>query len=151
MIRTPQAVPWHATSSPDVLAELESTSKGLTSTEAADRLARYGPNQLKSAPPVSMWKLLLEEFSNPLILILLGAAVVLFVVAFVGDDPSQNIDAGLILGIVIINATLSFSQNRKAQQGIEALKRLAAPTAAVIRDGTDDCWRHTTWRSMNLL
>ena len=114
---------------------LDTSPEGLTSEEAAVRLERYGPNQLQSAPSVSMWKLLLDEFRNPLILILLVAAAVLLLVANLGDDRSQNIDAGLIIAIVVINATLSFNQNRGAQRGIDALKRLAAPTATFFRDG----------------
>ena len=127
--------PWHARSTEEVVAALETTDLGLSSGEAAARLQRYSPNQLTEAPGVSSWKLLLDEFRNPLILILLGAVLVLFLVATVGREREQLADAGLILAIVMINASLGFTQNRGAHRGIEALRRLAAPMCTFIRDG----------------
>ena len=126
---TATSKPWHALSAANTLARLE----------AAARLRKHGRNQLQEAPPVSPLTLLLDEFRSPLVLILIGAAVLLYVVAGVGDEPEQIIDASLILLIVVVNAVLGFVQNYRAQRGIEALKRLSAPTATVLRDG-----RHIT-------
>jgi Ca2+-transporting ATPase len=64
-----------------------------------------------------------------------ASAVLLFVVAAVSNDPEQNIDAALILLIVVVNGTLGFVQNYRANRGIEALKRMTAPTSTFLRDG----------------
>jgi len=79
--------------------------------------------------------LFLSEFRSPLVIILVAAAVLLFVVSIVGTESDQIIDASLILGIVVLNACLGFFQNYRAQRGIEALRRLATPMATFIRDG----------------
>ncbi|MYF65502.1 MAG: cation-transporting P-type ATPase, partial [Chloroflexi bacterium] len=92
-------------------------------------------NQLTGAPPVSALKLLLDEFRSPLVLVLIGAAAVLAGVEFVAEESGHLIDAGLIALIVVLNACLGFSQNYRASRGIEALNRLAAPSATVLRDG----------------
>lgn len=126
---------WHAMPAAAALAELGSSAQGLSSQEADQRLRLTGPNQLQSAPPASALLLFLAEFRSPLILVLLASAVLLFAVAFVGHDPEQNIDAALILTIVLINGILGFVQNFRAQRGIEALQRLSAPTASFLRDG----------------
>ena len=128
-------VAWHASSPEDALAGLASTASGLSSGEAAARLAAYGPNQLTSAPPVSVLKLLSDEFRSPLVLVLVAAVVVLVGVAAVADDADHLIDAGLIALIVVLNACLGFTQNYRASRGIESLKLLAAPSATVLRDG----------------
>ncbi len=133
--RAGQAAPWHALSPQEALSALNTRPEGLTSQEARARLALYGPNQLRVAPPVSPLKLLLDEFRSPLILILVGAAAVLYVVAATTGNGEQNIDATLIILIVVLNATLGFIQNYRANRGIEALKRLAAPRTTFLRDG----------------
>ena len=126
---------WHSSSVEDAFEGLASSASGLSSAEAATRLATYGPNQLIGAPPVSALKLLLDEFRSPLVLVLIGAAAVLVGVEFVAEESGHLIDAGLIALIVVLNACLGFSQNYRASRGIEALNRLAAPSATVLRDG----------------
>ncbi|MYA51771.1 MAG: cation-transporting P-type ATPase [Chloroflexi bacterium] len=126
---------WHSSSVEDAFEGLASSASGLSSAEAATRLATYGPNQLIGAPPVSALKLLLDEFRSPLVLVLIGAAAVLAGVEFVAEESGHLIDAGLIALIVVLNACLGFSQNYRASRGIEALNRLAAPSATVLRDG----------------
>src|SRR3972149_1236220 len=127
--------PWHALSVDDVLSALGSGLSGLSGDEAAARLKEYGLNQLKTAPPVSVWKLFLDEFRSPLILILLASAVLLFFVTTIGGGPTQIVDAALILLIVVFNCILGFIQNYRAHRGIEALKRLADPQTSILRDG----------------
>ncbi len=134
-LRSGLAAPWHALSPQEALSALNTRPEGLTSQEARARLALYGPNRLRVAPPVSPLKLLLDEFRSPLILILVGAAAVLYVVAATTGNGEQNIDATLIILIVVLNATLGFVQNYRANRGIEALKRLAAPRTTFLRDG----------------
>ena len=127
--------PWHALSKEEVTEHLGTSPRGLSSDEASARLNRFGPNQLKAAPPVSLLKLFFDEFRSPLILILMASALLLFMVAVIGSSPEHNVDAGLILTIVLINGILGFVQNSRAHRGIEALKRLSAPISTFLRDG----------------
>lgn len=129
------SVPWHALPTPDVLANLGSGEQGLSPDEAASRLIRLGSNELAQPKSVSRAKLLVAEFTNPLILILLASAALLLTVSVIDPESAQRTDGLLILGIVLANATLSFTQNYRANKGIEALGRVAAPFATVIRDG----------------
>ena len=117
------------------MAGLGSSPSGLSEEEAADRLAKHGPNQLVSAPPVSPFKLLFDEFRSPLVIVLLAAALVLVAVSVLGDDSDQLVDAVLIGLIVVLNGGLGFTQNYRANRGIESLNKLAALSAAVLRDG----------------
>ena len=132
--RTPPQASWHSLSVEEALEGLSSSASGLSSSEASARLAAYGPNQLTGAPPVSALKLLLDEFRSPLVLVLIGAAAVLVGVALIAEESDHYIDAGLIALIVVLNACLGFSQNYRASRGIEALNRLAAPSATVLRE-----------------
>ena len=119
-----------------MLAALETTADGLSTDEAAARAQQHGPNRLQEQPGVPAWELVLDEVRNPLVLILLGAAVALGIVSLL--DPAENLwgDAGLIVAIVVLNAALGFIQNLRAQRGIEALQRLASPEVEVLRDGS---------------
>ena len=121
-----------------VLSALASDpAKGLTQTEARQRLDSYGPNQLKSAPETPWWMRLLEQFQNVLVIILL-VAVVISMVEWLLQDPRESAlpyEAIVILVIVALNATLGFVQESRAEKSVRALMALAAPEATVIRDG----------------
>ncbi|MFZ4583619.1 MAG: cation-translocating P-type ATPase [Acidimicrobiia bacterium] len=106
-----------------------SVSAGLTAAEAAARIDAYGRNELASAPPKSKWKLLAEQFTNRLVLVLLVAAVVAYVVGGELKDPI------IIAVVVIINALLGFVQESRAESSLAALKRMLVTTARVRRDG----------------
>ena len=137
----PQNTPrpaWHAMSVENALEHLASSPAGLSSTEAATRLGVFGPNQLTAAPSVPALKLLLDEFRSPLVIVLIAAALVLVGVAGIAGDSDQLMDAGLIGLIVLLNAGLGFTQNYRANRGIESLSRLAAPSATVLRDGAPE-------------
>ena len=101
---------------------------GLTAEVAQQRLLHDGPNELIAAQGKSPWQVLAEQFSEPLVVMLLVAAVISWIV---GDLK----DAIAILAIVIFNATLGFRQERKAERALAALKKLAVPTVRVRRDG----------------
>ena len=126
---------WHSLSTDEALAGLGSSPSGLSEDEAADRLSEHGPNQLVGAPPVSPFRLLLDEFRSPLVVVLLAAALVLVAVSLLGDDSDQLVDAFLIGLIVLLNGGLGFTQNYRANRGIESLNRLAALSAEVLRGG----------------
>jgi Ca2+-transporting ATPase len=120
---------WHSLPTEAVLEELSSPLEvGLSSEEAAQRLAQYGPNQLAEAPGATFWQMLLEQFNNFVVILLIVAAVVS---ALLGD----YIEAAAILAIVILNAALGVIQERRAEQALAALRQLAAPEAHTIRDG----------------
>jgi Ca2+-transporting ATPase len=110
-----------------VAARLETPlESGLTDEEAARRLAEYGPNELEAAGGVAPWRLLLEQFKNVLILVLL-VAVALSVVLGHGTE------AIVISVIVLFAALLGFVQEYRAERAIEALRQMAAPLATVLR------------------
>lgn len=101
---------------------------GLTEAEAARRLAQYGENRIGSGRSVSPLAILLRNFSSPLVIILLVAAVL---AALLGE----LIDAAAIAVIVVLNGILGFVQEWRAERAIEALRDMLAPMAEVIRDG----------------
>ena len=122
-------VPAFARETSDVEAEFGAdVENGLTSEEAAARLAQYGPNELDVSEGVRWHNILLRQFADVLVAILLLAA---FVSAFVGDP----IDAAAILAIVLLNALLGFTQEWKAERALAALRRMLTLKSAVIRDG----------------
>ena len=126
---------WHDMPAREVLEGLATSRSGLSSTEASSRLSNYGPNRLADAPPVSVFRLLLDEFRSPLVLVLVAAAIVLVGVELFVDGSDHLIDAGLIALIVMLNAGLGFSQNYRASRSMESMNRLSAPSATVLRDG----------------
>ena len=134
---TPQPL-WHGESVESALDRLSSSAAGLRSADASGRLAAFGANELIGAPPVSVLKLVLDEFRSPLVIVLVAAAAVLVGVAQFADESGQLLDAGLIVLIVLLNASLGFTQNYRASRGIEALDRLSAPSATALRDGVPE-------------
>jgi hypothetical protein len=102
-------------------------SHGLNQAEAARRLTEYGPNELQAVQRVSPWALLLEQFKNILIVILLVAVALS---ALLG----HSVEAVVIGVIVLFAVLLGFVQEYRAERAIEALRQMAAPTATVLRD-----------------
>ena len=120
---------WHSQSVEKVIEVLNThPDRGLSAAEAQARLAQYGPNQLQERPRPSFWHMLLGQFSNFLVLILIAASLVSL---FLGE----YVDAGAIMAIVILNAALGVVQESKAEEALAALQKLAAPDAHVVRDG----------------
>ena len=101
---------------------------GLTAQEAEARLDKFGPNEPATTQQHSFLSDLLHQFTNPLVLILIIAAVAS---AFLGD----RVDAGIIGIIVLLSATIDLTQSYRSQQAIEQLRKQVAPTATVLRDG----------------
>ena len=119
---------FHSLEVPDVLKTLQSSEKGLSSHQAEERLHTYGFNELQVKEKTHVFKILLRQFSSPLVLILIAA---LGISLFLGE----NVDASVIGIIVIINALLGFFQEERAEKALEALQKMASPKAAVWRDG----------------
>ena len=108
---------------------------GLTSVEAGERLARIGANRLDPEAEVSAWKKFLAQFADPLVYLLLAAVVISLVAWALEDAAGVPFEALVIAVIVVANAVLGFLQERKAEQAVAALQRMAAPGATVLRDG----------------
>lgn len=131
-----QPLPAYSQEINSVLSSLATSEAGLTETEAQKRLAQNGSNKITTKSQVSWWKIFLAQFKNSLILILIGAAILIFFVyVFGGQDPSDLVEGGLILGIILLITFLGFYQEFKAEKAIEALKKLLAFKAKVIRNG----------------
>jgi len=125
-----QTKPWHTQTTDQAFAQLNSQPGGLSNAEAANLLGQYGPNELQAAHRVSPWEILVEQFKNVLILILLGATAISL---FLG----HGIESIVIAIIVLFAVVLGFVQEYRAERAIEALKQMTAPTANVLRNGVE--------------
>ncbi|MBJ6750164.1 cation-translocating P-type ATPase [Geomonas sp. Red421] len=121
-------VPWHSLEPGEVFTHLESGPAGLDHAEAARRLSRFGANELTAAKPLSPWPVFFRQFKNVLI-------VILFVAALLSAFLGHAVEAVTIAVIVVFAALLGFWQEYRAERALEALRRMAAPDAAVLRGG----------------
>ena len=121
---------WHSKTLQEALTELNVSEQGLTTQQAQERQQKFGLNELKKEKGKSPLKLLLGQFTNVLMIILLFAICLSFAVGEVAD-------AIIILAIVVASAVLGFSQEYRSEKAVEALKKMTAPTASVIRDGNE--------------
>ena len=120
---------WYNLSPEKALEEINSSSEfGLSTTEVTRRLEEYGPNQLTEKRPPTFFEMLLEQFNDFLVIMLIVAAIVSAVLG-------EYIEASAIMAIVILNAILGVVQEGRAAQALAALKKLAAPESQVLRDG----------------
>lgn len=126
--RPPADEPWHTLDADEVSRRLNTAPSGLPGEEAARRLERYGPNEIERERETPWWLLLLHQFTDPLIYILLVAAGLTLLL----QDYS---DTGVILAAVLLNAVIGFTQERRAQKEMRALQTLTAPHAEAVRDG----------------
>ncbi|RPI31660.1 MAG: HAD family hydrolase, partial [Chloroflexota bacterium] len=121
---------WHSLHADDVLKTLETfEDSGLPAAEAERRVQEFGPNQLNEAPPTTFLQMLWEQFNNFVVIMLVVASVISAVLG-------EYVEATAILAIVVLNAALGVIQERRAEQALAALRKLAAPEAHVIRDGS---------------
>jgi Ca2+-transporting ATPase len=138
---------WYTQDADHVLDRLQSSVHGLSSKEARERLERYGPNRLRERPTRNPWLVLLSQFTEVMVIVLLAATVISFLIG-------ETTDAVMILVIVILNAILGFTQEYRAERAMAALQQLSVPTVRVRRDGhvqeiestalvpaTSFCWR----------
>jgi Ca2+-transporting ATPase len=115
----------------EVLQEQKSNEEGLSTQEAEKRLQQYGANKLKEGKKVSVFQRFLGELANPMIIILIVAAVISGITSVLEGEPFA--EAIIIMIVVIINAVLGVVQESKAEKAIEALQEIAAATSNVIR------------------
>lgn len=116
---------------------------GLSSDEAKRRLDKFGPNELASAPPIPKWKKFLQQFQDPLVYLLLAAtaiSLVAWIIEKVNAAPGAEgealpFDSIVIVLILIVNAILGYMQEAKAEEAVNALSEMTAPTSNVLRNG----------------
>jgi Ca2+-transporting ATPase len=120
--------PWHSRTPEDVLAEWRSSEQGLSATEAAEQLARFGPNVLRRIPAATVWEILVAQLRSVVVVLLAAAAAVS---ALMRD----HVEALAILVVLIINTIVGFVTEWRARRAIEALGDLDVPQARVVREG----------------
>jgi len=121
---------WHLLDTKEVISNLSTDrDSGLSSSDAQRRLSEYGRNELKEKKKRTPLGMLLDQFKDFMIIVLIAAAVVSGVIG----EPSDTI---AIIVIVVLNAIIGFVQEYRAEKAVEALKKMAAQNAIVIRDGT---------------
>ena len=118
----------HALTTEAVFRAVKSSSEGLTNEEAQKRLANSGPNELQQGESKTLLSIFLAQFADLMIWVLIGAALISGIVG-------EWVDTAIILAVVIINAVLGTAQESRAEKALEALKKMAAPTANVVRGG----------------
>src|SRR5215468_10466595 len=121
--------PWHALAVDDVLKRLTtSTGKGLDGGEASTRLQRYGPNRLPEGKKRGPFMRFISQFNNILVYVLLGAG-------FIKLMLNLWVDAGIIFGVVILNALLGFIQEGKAEKALDSIRNMLSAEARTLRSG----------------
>ena len=126
---TDEAGPPYALEASAVVAAAGSDAdRGLTAAEAAARLTRFGPNQIRAEKPPSMWQVALQQVRNPMNIMLIAVAIVSFLIGEVSTGL-------LVAGLVVLNVVLGARQELKARASIDALSSLQVPQAKVVRDG----------------
>lgn len=122
---------WHQKTVEDVIEELKSSLQGISSEEAVRRLGEYGPNELTEKAKKTVFMMFLDQFKDFMILVLIAAAVIS---GFIGDLT----DTIAIIVIIVLNAVIGFIQEYRAEKAMAALKKMAAPSATVIRNGVPE-------------
>lgn len=122
--------PWHSMSIEQVLEKLNSSKEGLSAVEARSKLQKYGPNELQKKGGVSPLTIFINQFKSILVLLLVLAVGISVAIG-------HFVDGVVIAIIVLVNAILGFIQEYRAERSMEALKKLSAPKAHVMRDGKE--------------
>lgn len=122
---------WYAKTAGQTLSELDTARSGLSPRQARQRLEQYGPNQLAGAPKKPLWARFLDQLRDPMILVLLAAAAL----SLISSGGEDWVEAVIILVIVVVNACISISQENSAEKALEALQKMSAPLAKVVRGG----------------
>jgi len=117
----------------DVLKEFKSSYFGLSNLEATNRLNFYGENILKEGKKTTIFQRIISQLLNPMVLVLIVASLISTITAILSNESFA--DVFIILFVIVINTTLGVVQESKAEKAIDALKKMVAPTAKVLRDG----------------
>ncbi|WP_077602056.1 cation-translocating P-type ATPase [Oceanobacillus sojae] len=114
----------------DVLEAVNSSQQGLSNKEAKSRLEKHGYNEIEDKEKIPTWKLFLETFKDPMVIVLLAAAAVQILIG-------EWVESIIIFLVLLINSVISVVQTRKAESSLEALRDMSAPEAKIMRDGTE--------------
>lgn len=128
----------YSCSTAEVLKHFSVTeSQGLSEAQAKESAEKYGRNAIAEDPPTPLWELILEQFKDQLVIILLGSAAISFVLALFEEGGGWEVfvDPAVILTILILNAVVGVSQESSAEKAIAALQEYSANEAKVIRNG----------------
>jgi P-type Ca2+ transporter type 2C len=137
--RNAGTISWHALTVKQTVERLHTNlQKGLSRAEAAERTGQYGRNELHPPPHISPLKLLLEQFTDFIVLVLVAAALISGVLAILSHRLDDLINPAAILAIVLLNGILGFFQEFRAERALAALRQLSAPNARAIRDGEEE-------------
>jgi Ca2+-transporting ATPase len=123
-------MPWHSKNIDEVYKSLQTSEEGLSDAEASKRLEKNGPNELRQKPSKKIWQMLWSQITDPMVLILIGAAAFSFIL-------KEWTEAFVILTIVVLNAVIGIVQEKKAESSIQALRSISAPNAQVLRQGEE--------------
>ena len=125
---TKSQTPFHSQSSQKILLDIGSNKNGLTQTLVNQKLETNGPNIIYTSKPINYFKLFVEQFTNPLVIILIVVAIAAY---FLG----KTLDSIVVATILLCNGILGFWQELKAQIAVDSLSKLLVPTARVLREG----------------
>ena len=132
----PSSSPAYRQSVPDAVAALGSdVRRGLTEEEARARLARHGRNELVGEAPTPAWRRLLAQFQDVLVILLLVATVISTALWIYERDAALPYEALAILAVVLLNATMGYLQETRAEAAVAELRAMSAAQASVVRDG----------------
>ncbi|GAA4653306.1 cation-translocating P-type ATPase [Anaerocolumna aminovalerica] len=123
-------MPWHAKPAEEICKELKTSTEGLSDAEAALRLKAHGINELRKKENRTILQMLWEQLKDPMIIILIGAAILSFVL-------HEALEGGVILFIVSVNAVISIIQEKKAEASLDALKKMTTGRAVALRQGEE--------------
>ncbi len=127
--------PWHCMSYEQTMTALGTSEEGLSDEEAAARLKKYGKNVLREVKPKSIWKMIAEQLSDIMVIILFIAMIFSLVMSFIeGEGLAEAI---VIFVVIVVNATVGVIQEKKAADALEALKKMTAPNARALRNGEE--------------
>ena len=130
---------WHSLSIEATLNHLETHTDGLNSVQVAERLAHYGANELQEMHRRSRWQILLDQFKNVMLLLLMAVAGISAIVDVLQAIQEQRVifpkDTVAILSIVILNGLLGYVEEMKAEQALTALKKMSSSRVRVVRAG----------------
>ena len=130
---------FHAITIEEVTKKLQTNKSGLNNTEVKKRQEKFGLNELTQGKKISPLKIFFAQFTDFLVIILIGAAIISFAASIMFPQQSAgNIDTVLILIILLANGVFGFIQNYKAEQSIEKLKNMSSPSAVVFRNGIQE-------------
>ncbi|MCL1953275.1 MAG: HAD-IC family P-type ATPase, partial [Firmicutes bacterium] len=128
---------YHTQTPGQTLDSLDSSLQGLSQSQVVVKLQEHGKNQLTAKKRTPFIIRALRQFNDPLIMILIGAAIISGAITIYEGHPSDLVDVAIILGIVVLNAAIGLVQDGKAHTALEALKNMSQPFCNVVRDGVD--------------